>query len=182
MLKGAILSLLLFAQPTIDFTHTLNVSVVEELKNTNNTYKSQVAKKVEFRTNFISKAEDHDEKVKPQRKNQEDREEWMLFEISAYTNGKESTGKTPGDKGYALTASGVRTKEGRTVSADTKVLPIGTIIYIDNIGERRVEDTGSAIKGRKLDLFIEDLKEARKFGRKKGVKVKIIKMGSGELN
>lgn len=102
-------------------------------------------------------------------------EQWMRFEISAYTNGRESTGKSKGDKYYGITASGKHTKEGRTVAADPRVLPMGTVIYIDGIGERIVEDTGSAIKGYKLDLFIEDLKEAREFGRKKNIKVKIVK-------
>jgi 3D (Asp-Asp-Asp) domain-containing protein len=100
----------------------------------------------------------------------------MLFEISAYTNGKESTGKMKGDKDYAKTASGKNTKEGRTVSAD-KMFPFGTILFIEGIGERVVEDRGGAIKGYKLDLFIEDLQEARNFGRKHNVKVKVIKMG-----
>lgn len=110
-------------------------------------------------------------------KEKTEKNEWMNFEITAYTNGKESTGKTKKNKLYGITASGKHTQQGRTVSADINVLPMGTVIYIDGVGERVVEDTGSAIKGFKLDLFIEDLKEARQFGRKKNIKVKIIKMG-----
>ncbi|MNC46581.1 Cell wall-binding protein YocH precursor [compost metagenome] len=106
---------------------------------------------------------------------------WLKFEVTAYTNGYESTRKRRGHKDYGRTASGVITKEGRTVSADPNILPIGTIIYIDGVGKRRVEDTGSAIKGYKLDLFIEDLQEAKNFGRKIGVKVKIIKLGKGKI-
>lgn len=105
------------------------------------------------------------------------KEDWMLFEITFYTNGKESTGKGKGHKDYGRTASGKITQEGRTVSADTNILPMGTVIYIEGFGERTVEDTGSAIKGKKLDLFVEDLAKAKELGRKHGVKVKIIKMG-----
>lgn len=107
-------------------------------------------------------------------KKSKDEYEWMYFEISAYTNGKESTGKVKGDKNYGITASGAHTKEGVTVSADPKVLPMGTKIYIEGVGERIVQDTGSAIKGKKLDLFIEDLDTALEFGRKKNIRVRII--------
>ncbi|WP_339193926.1 3D domain-containing protein [Paenibacillus sp. FSL P4-0176] len=99
---------------------------------------------------------------------------WMYFTITAYTNGKESTGKVKGDKDYGKTASGVYTKEGVTASADPKVFPMGTKIYIEGVGERIVQDTGGAIKGNKLDLFIEDLDEALEFGKKKNVRVRII--------
>ncbi|MGV2887162.1 3D domain-containing protein [Paenibacillus taichungensis] len=109
---------------------------------------------------------------KPSKTNKE--QKWMYFEITAYTNGKESTGKVKGDKDYGKTASGAYTKEGVTVSADPKVFPMGTKIYIEGVGERIVQDTGGAIKGNKLDLFIEDLDEALEFGRKKNVRVRII--------
>lgn len=101
-------------------------------------------------------------------------EEWMYFTLTAYTNGPESTGKRPGDKGYAITASGKRTSEGRTIAADPRVLPMGTKVYIEGVGERIVEDTGSAIKGHKIDVFIEDLDQALEFGRKSNIRVKII--------
>lgn len=104
-------------------------------------------------------------------------ENWMHFTLTAYTNGPESTGKNPGDKGYGITASGKRTKEGRTIAADPKVLPLGTRVYIDGIGERIVEDTGSAIKKNKIDVYIEDLQEALEFGVKRNVKVKILEIG-----
>lgn len=104
-------------------------------------------------------------------------EEWMYFTLTAFTNGPESTGKRPGDKGYGVTASGKRTREGRTIAADPRVLPLGTKVYIEGVGTRIVEDTGGAIKGQKIDVFIEDLGEALEFGKKRGVKVKIIEMG-----
>ncbi|OME55477.1 hypothetical protein BSK59_13445 [Paenibacillus odorifer] len=108
----------------------------------------------------------------------QEEEKWIVFtKVTAYTNGCESTGKTKGDKEYGITSSGKRTKEGRTIAADTKLFPYGTILYIEGVGERVVEDTGGAIKGYKLDVFFEDLDEARDFGRKKNVKVKVIKMG-----
>jgi Uncharacterized protein conserved in bacteria len=187
MLEGAILSLYLFTHPVLSFSLATSVNMVEEMINTNNT--SKVAEMVrEYEKNekrlhieqvtLINKRKyTNSTVIVDMLKNNE----WLKFEISAYTNGYESTRKCKGDRNYGRTASGLITKEGRTVSADPNLLPIGTIIFIDGIGERRVEDTGSAIKGYKLDLFIEDLQEAKKFGRKKGVKVKIIKMGKGKI-
>ncbi|MCM3257041.1 3D domain-containing protein [Paenibacillus lautus] len=116
------------------------------------------------------------EKVEKQVIKRESKEEdvWMTFTLTAYTNGPESTGKRPGNKGYAITASGKRTVEGRTIAADPRVLPMGTKVYIEGVGQRVVEDTGSAIKGQKIDVFIDDLDRALEFGRKKNVRVKII--------
>ena len=55
---------------------------------------------------------------------------------------------------------------------DPRVLPMGTKVYIEGVGERIVEDTGSAIKGHKIDVFIEDLDQALEFGRKSNIRVK----------
>ena len=62
------------------------------------------------------------------------------------------------------TASGVMPEEGRTVAADWDVLPAGTEIYIDGVGWRTVEDTGSGITGDKLDLYMDSHEAALKFG------------------
>lgn len=94
--------------------------------------------------------------------------------LTAYTAGKESTGKTPSHPEYGITYSGVKAEEGRTVAVDPKVIPLGTTVYIEGIGIRKAEDTGSAIKGSKIDVFMEDLGEARTFGVKRNVKVFVL--------
>jgi len=53
-----------------------------------------------------------------------------------------------------LTATGTTCSEGRTVAADFGVLPAGTRIYIEDVGERTVEDCG--VSGQTLDLFMAD--------------------------
>lgn len=104
-------------------------------------------------------------------------DEWILFELTAYSNHYASTQKNPGDKTYGITYSGRPTVEGRTVAADINRYPIGTVLYIDGVGERVVEDIGGAIKKNKLDVYFKSEQDALSFGRKKNVKVKIIKMG-----
>lgn len=94
--------------------------------------------------------------------------------LTAYTAGEESTGKTPAHPQYGITYSGVRAEEGRTVAVDPKVIPLGSTVYIEGVGIRRAEDTGSAIKGSKIDVFMNDVTEARTFGVKRNVKVFVL--------
>lgn len=61
-----------------------------------------------------------------------------------------------GENAQGITASGTVATEGRTVSADPNILPLGTRIYIDGYGELVVEDTGSAINGNVLDIYLSD--------------------------
>lgn len=96
------------------------------------------------------------------------------FTLTAYTAGPESTGKSPGDPGYGITASGKRVQAGVTIAADPNVIPMGSKVYIEGIGTRIVHDTGGAIKGNRIDVYIPDLGQARSFGVKKGVKVYVL--------
>lgn len=82
----------------------------------------------------------------------------ITLEVTAYTAGPESTGKSPGDPAYGITASGYHLSDSdawQVAAADPKYYPIGTRIYLDGVGVVRVEDTGGAIQGpNKLDLFV----------------------------
>lgn len=68
--------------------------------------------------------------------------------------------------GNPTTKSGEPVTSGVTVAADPDVLSLGTRIYIEGIGERVVQDTGGAIRGRKIDLAVESHVEAVEFGRR----------------
>ncbi len=57
--------------------------------------------------------------------------------------------------GNGVTASGTVPTPGITCAADWNVLPPGTWLYIEGVGLRRVEDSGSAIKGKRLDIAID---------------------------
>ncbi|MBG9787323.1 3D domain-containing protein [Brevibacillus laterosporus] len=76
--------------------------------------------------------------------------------------------------GYGRTAMGVKATVGKTVAVDPKLVPLGWWVYIEGIGYRRAEDTGGAIKGHKMDVYLGSESEAMRFGRKKGYKVHVI--------
>lgn len=71
---------------------------------------------------------------------------------------------TDGD-GRGITATGVRARTG-IVAVDPRVIPMGTEMYIPGYGWAVAADTGSAIKGNKIDLCMEDAGAAWRFGRR----------------
>lgn len=72
---------------------------------------------------------------------------------------------------YALrgrTASGGAVRRG-VIAADRRVLPIGTRVRLEAgsySGEYVVEDTGGAVRGRKIDIWVPSTSEAMRFGRR----------------
>ena len=65
-----------------------------------------------------------------------------------------------------ITASGVKAKANHTIAVDRKVIPLGTRIIYNGI-EYVAEDTGSAIKGNKIDIYFDSHEEALKFGKQR---------------
>lgn len=84
---------------------------------------------------------------------------------TAYTSGPESTGKRPGHPQYGYTYSGTRPRQGRTIAVDPKLIPLGSLVYIQELGQYRVaEDTGGAIHGNRIDLYMDRVPDAVQWG------------------
>ena len=71
------------------------------------------------------------------------------------------------------TASGARVREG-IVAADPSELPIGTVIRVSGLSSRynreyRVMDTGRAVRGHHIDVYMKDCREAIGFGRRDAI-------------
>ncbi|MBD2872122.1 3D domain-containing protein [Paenibacillus arenilitoris] len=103
---------------------------------------------------------------------------------TGYTAGEESTGKTPGHPQYGITYSGVKVRRDQvsTIAADTKLFPIGTLLYIPGYGYGVVADTGSAIKGKRIDLYFETIKQVYEQWGKRKVQVEVLRIGTGKLS
>ncbi|WP_144482269.1 3D domain-containing protein [Bacillus pumilus] len=96
----------------------------------------------------------------------------QTYEVTAYTNGPESTGKSAGDPDYGVTASGARTKTGHTIACPPS-MAFGTRLNIEGIGVRTCEDRGGAITEGHIDLYVAGVAEAQVFGRQR-LKAEII--------
>ncbi len=94
-----------------------------------------------------------------------------LINAIAVSNAKNLGGRAFSATAYCLkgrTASGAGVRRG-IVAADPRVLPLGTRISLNAgtyTGSYVVADTGGAIKGRKLDIWVSSCSEARRFGRR----------------
>ena len=91
----------------------------------------------------------------------------LLFGATAYCKG-------------TTTASGVNVRSG-IAAADPDLLPVGSVIQVDAPGTRydgvyTVMDTGPAVQGRHLDLYMWSCHEALRFG-KTAVRIVVLRLG-----
>lgn len=88
----------------------------------------------------------------------------MVMESTAYYQG-------------SITATGTRPKRNpgglSTVAVDPRVIPLGSKLYIEGYGYAIAEDTGGAIKGNIVDVFLNTAQECRNWGRRH-VKVTVV--------
>ncbi|MEL3961544.1 3D domain-containing protein [Lysinibacillus endophyticus] len=61
----------------------------------------------------------------------------------------------------------------KVIAVDPNVIPLGSKVWVEGYGEAVAGDTGGAIKGNKIDVFIPSYDQAMAWGRKT-VKVKIL--------
>ena len=94
------------------------------------------------------------------------------FDLSFYCPCEKCVGK----KKIVRTASGTKPKANYTIAVDTRIIPLGSILYIEGFGYFIAQDTGSAIKGNRIDVFVDSHQQALKLGRKKA-NVYLLKKG-----
>lgn len=63
------------------------------------------------------------------------------------------------------TATGTTPKHMWTAAVDPRVIPLGTKIFVEGFGILRAEDTGGAIKGNRVDIYVANYDQAIKLGR-----------------
>lgn len=75
-----------------------------------------------------------------------------------------------------VTATGINLKSNpnaKVVAVDPNVIPLGSKVWVEGYGHAIAGDTGGAIKGNRIDLFVPDKDQAYRFGRK-NVKVRVL--------
>ena len=80
--------------------------------------------------------------------------------------------------GGGITATGlvpVSARSGRgTIAVDPRVIPLGSLVYVEGYGEAIAADTGGAIQGNIVDIYVDSHEEAISWGRRYNVPVSII--------
>lgn len=80
------------------------------------------------------------------------------YTITYYCACEECCGKSDG-----ITATGTQATEGRTIAVDPEVIPYGTEVIID--GHTYIaEDCGGSIKGKRIDIYVDDHDRALQYG------------------
>ena len=155
--------LVLCCIPYFHYTHTDNINQDAIIENTNETI-NQNATIEETNEETIPETDEvmPEDELSAGESTEVSKKYIGKFELSFYS--KEQFPNSP-------TSTGVMPEVGRTVAVDPKVIPYGTSIEIDGFGVRIAEDTGGAIKGKKLDIFVQTTAEAFQLGRQKNIDV-----------
>ncbi|WP_297633713.1 G5 domain-containing protein [uncultured Clostridium sp.] len=61
-----------------------------------------------------------------------------------------------------------------TIAVDPRVIPLGSLVYVEGYGLARAADTGGAIKGNIIDVYFNSNAECTQWGRKHGLNAYII--------
>lgn len=83
----------------------------------------------------------------------------MRVRTTGYCNCRSCAGKWAG----CMTASGTRPRAKHTIAVDKRLIPLGTKVKIGKT-IYRAEDTGSAIKGKRIDVYYSSHRQASAHG------------------
>ena len=88
-----------------------------------------------------------------------------LFTVTHYCGCSKCCGNySDGSESVAYGASGKRLEALVSVAVDPSVIPLGTVLHDAEGRLYRAEDTGGAINGNRIDLFVGDHQEAINMG------------------
>ena len=153
----------------INYAVTTYENSIEQLKQERislmNMHYNQVKDEIKSKqTSYMALEEKHvinDSQVTQTQNTVEDNKVYLgKFKITHYCACK----KCCGENAQGITASGKRVQEGKTIAVDTKVIKMGSKVLIDGYGEYEAQDTGSAIKGNIIDVYVADHNQALKMG------------------
>lgn len=96
--------------------------------------------------------------------------EFLKVQVTAYCSCPLCTGKTSSSPAYGITKSGISVFDNPyVIAAHPKILPQGSIVFIDGVGFRLTADTGSFMywkDGNKVvDLYMPSHQDALNWGR-----------------
>jgi uncharacterized protein YabE (DUF348 family) len=81
---------------------------------------------------------------------------WRQLRVLATSYSPSTAGdKKPGDPRFGISGTGAVLKRG-VVAVDTRVIALGTRLYVPEYGEGMALDVGGAVKGLRIDLGYED--------------------------
>ncbi|MFJ8418052.1 cell wall-binding protein EntB [Bacillus wiedmannii] len=134
----------------------------------------EIAKaKEEEKAREIAKAKEEEKAREESKNNIQSAKRELTVVATAYTADPSENG-TYG--GRVLTAMGhdlTSNPNMRIIAVDPKVIPLGSKVWVEGYGEAIAGDTGSAIKGNRIDVLMGSKSKAMNWGRKT-VKVKIL--------
>jgi uncharacterized protein YabE (DUF348 family) len=91
-----------------------------------------------------------------------------------YVNATAYTADCNGCSGNTATGLNLRANpNAKVIAVDPRIIPLGSKVYVDGYGYAVAADTGGAIKGYKIDVFISSKAEAYRWGLKK-VKITVL--------
>lgn len=91
-----------------------------------------------------------------------------------YVSATAYTAYCNGCSGITATGINLRANPGlKVIAVDPRVIPLGSKVWVEGYGYAIAGDTGGAIKGMKIDLFVPTTEQAFAFGRKQ-VRIKIL--------
>jgi uncharacterized protein YabE (DUF348 family) len=91
-----------------------------------------------------------------------------------YVSSTAYTADCNGCSGHTATGINLRANpDMKVIAVDPRIIPLGTKVYVEGYGYAIAADTGSAIKGYKIDVFFPSSSDCYRWGNKK-IKIKIL--------